>query len=58
MRDLRIPTPPPALDPRTHGRFDAAPGVTAERVTYGTQYGMRIPAIMCRALCLPRKFPR
>ena len=37
--------PLPALDAKTHGRFEAAPGVIAERVTYGTQFGMRIPAI-------------
>ena len=30
-----------------------APGVTAERVTYGTQFGMRVPAI----LYLPRPLP-
>ena len=54
IRDvLLIPNPLPALVPRTHGRFEPAPGVTAERVTYGTQFGMRVPAI----LYLPRPLP-
>jgi dienelactone hydrolase len=42
------------LDPRTHSRFEPATGVTAERVSYRTQFGMRIPAI----LYLPRPLPR
>jgi dienelactone hydrolase len=50
---LLIPDPLPPLSPRTHGRFEPAPGVTAERVTYGTQFGMRVPAI----LYLPRPLP-
>jgi dienelactone hydrolase len=54
IRDvLVIPDPLPSLDPRTHSRFEPAPGVTAERVTYGTQFGMRVPAI----LYLPRPLP-
>jgi dienelactone hydrolase len=54
IRDaLLIPDPLPPLDPRAHGRFEPAPGVTAERVTYGTQFGMRVPAI----LYLPRPRP-
>jgi dienelactone hydrolase len=54
IRDaLLIPDPLPPLDPRTHSRFEPAPGVTAERVTYGTQFGMRVPAI----LYLPRPLP-
>jgi len=40
-----VPDPLPPLAPRTHSRFEPAPGVVAERVTYGTQYGMRIPAV-------------
>jgi dienelactone hydrolase len=54
IRDaLFIPNPLPSLDPVTHGRFDPASGVTAERVSYGTQFGMRVPAI----LYLPRPLP-
>jgi dienelactone hydrolase len=55
IRDaLLIPNPLPPLAPRTHSRFEPAPGVTAERVTYGTQFGMRVPAI----LYLPRPLPK
>lgn len=39
---------PPALAPEKHGEFAAAPGVVAERVTYGTQFGLRVPAIVYR----------
>jgi dienelactone hydrolase len=54
IRDvLLIPNPLPPLAPQTHGRFEPAPGVTAERVTYGTQFGMRVPAV----LYLPRPLP-
>ena len=38
--------PLPDLEPAVHGRFEPAPGVIAEKVTYGTQFGMRIPAIL------------
>jgi dienelactone hydrolase len=43
---LFVPDPLPPLDAVTHGRFEPAPGVIAERVTYGTQFGLRIPAIL------------
>jgi dienelactone hydrolase len=43
---LFVPDPLPALEPETHGRFRPAPGVVAERVSYGTQFGLRIPAIL------------
>ena len=36
----------PALEARVHGRFEPEPGIVAERVSYGTTYGMRIPAIV------------
>lgn len=45
-RALFISTPLPALDPESFGTFSPTPGVIAERVTYGTEYGMRIPAIL------------
>jgi dienelactone hydrolase len=40
--------PPPALAPEKHGEFEPVPGVVAERVTYGTQFGLRVPAIVYR----------
>ncbi len=43
---LFLPDPLPELAPKRHGRFRAASGVLAERVTYGTQFGLRVPAIL------------
>ena len=43
---LFVPDPLPALEPETHGKFRPAPGVLAERVSYGTQFGLRIPAML------------
>ena len=45
---LFIDDPLPALSPRSFGSFSPAPGVIAERVTYGTSDGMRVPAIIYR----------
>ncbi|HEU5179447.1 MAG TPA: prolyl oligopeptidase family serine peptidase [Candidatus Polarisedimenticolia bacterium] len=51
MREtLSIPDPLPDLSPASHGGFDLDDAVRVERVSYGTQYGMRIPAL----LYLPR----
>jgi dienelactone hydrolase len=49
-----VPDPLPALDARTHRRFTPAPGVKAEGVTYTTQLGVRVPAI----LYLPDPMPK
>jgi hypothetical protein len=38
-----VPNPLPELAPETHGRFTPTDGVVAERVTYGTQFGLRVP---------------
>jgi pimeloyl-ACP methyl ester carboxylesterase len=40
--------PLPPLVPSSYGTFSPAEGVIAERVTYGTSYGMRVPAIVYR----------
>ena len=45
---LYVPDPLPALDAQLHGTFEPAAGVLADRVTYGTEYGMRVPAIVYR----------
>ena len=45
---LFVSEPQPPLAPEKHGSFQPAPGVIAERISYGTQYGMRIPAILYR----------
>jgi len=49
-----VPNPLPELAPRSHRTFMPAPGVRAEAITYGTQYGMRVPAI----LYLPDPMPK
>lgn len=40
--------PLPDLKPERHGSFEPEPGVVAERISYGTQFGMRVPAILYR----------
>ncbi len=47
IRDtLHIPQPLPPLAAESHGRFEPVEGVIAERITYGTQFGLRVPAIL------------
>lgn len=43
---LFIPKTMPAVAAHDFGSFTAMPGVVAHRVTYGTQYGMRVTAIV------------
>jgi dienelactone hydrolase len=45
--------PLPAIDARTHRRFEVAPGVSGEAVTYATQFNQRVPGI----LYLPNPLP-
>jgi dienelactone hydrolase len=45
---LFVPEPLPALTPVHYGNFEPMPGVVAERISYGTEFGMRIPAILYR----------
>lgn len=45
---LYVPDPLPALAVETHGRFEPEAGIVAERVSYTTQHGMRVPAIVYR----------
>ncbi len=45
---LYIPDPLPAVTPHNYGAFTPIPGVIAERVTYATLCGMRLPAIVYR----------
>ncbi len=54
---LYISDPSPSLTPKTYGSFVPSPGVVAERVTYGTEYGMRIPAIVYRPTAAGKKMP-
>jgi dienelactone hydrolase len=48
MDTLFVPDPLPALAPAHYGYFEPLPGVVAERISYGTEFGMRIPAILYR----------
>jgi len=43
---LTIPSPLPPLAPHDFGTSSPMVGVTIHRVTYGTEFGMRIPAII------------
>ena len=43
---LHVSDDGPDLGPRTHSVFCPTEGVRAERVSYGTQFGMRIPGIL------------
>lgn len=54
---LFISDPLPALSPQSYGLFTPAPGVIAERVSYGTNFGMRIPAIAYRPVRAHGKLP-
>jgi dienelactone hydrolase len=46
---LHVPRPLPDLAAKTYGQFSPAPGVTADRVSYATDYGLRVPAIIYHA---------
>ncbi len=50
-----MPEPLPALEAKTHRKFSPAPGVVAEAVTYATELGMRVPAILYLPDPLPEK---
>src|SRR5262249_55048188 len=52
MSALFVPESVP-LDTQQYGRFEPAPGVIAERVSYATDYGQRVPAIVYR----PKEVP-
>ena len=54
---LFIPDPLPAIASKTYGTFSPAPGVLAERVTYTTTYGMRVPAIIYRSAKSQTRLP-
>jgi len=54
---LRIPETLPALEAKTHGRFEPEPGIVAERVTYATQFGLRVPGILYLPKLRQEKIP-
>jgi dienelactone hydrolase len=43
---LYVPEELPPLAAEAHGKFEPEPGVVAERVSYQTQFGLRVPAIL------------
>ncbi|MBV9227033.1 MAG: alpha/beta fold hydrolase [Acidobacteriaceae bacterium] len=43
---LHIPERLPKLEDKRYGDFSPAPGITADRVSYGTAYNLRVPAIV------------
>ena len=47
-RTLYVPDTLPPLNARVHSTFQPEPGVVAERISYGTQFGMRVPVILYR----------
>ena len=52
-RALYVPNQLPPLGIQTYGSFEPAPGVVAERISYATDYGLRVPAIVYRPAHLP-----
>lgn len=47
-KQLFLPQQMPALQAHVWSSFSPMPGVIADRVTYSTEYGMRVPAIVYR----------
>ena len=45
-RAFDMPSPLPALNAEKHGEFEIEPGIIADRVSYTTEYGMLVPAIV------------
>jgi dipeptidyl aminopeptidase/acylaminoacyl peptidase len=43
---LHVPDPLPKLSEKTYGRFTPTKDVAADRVSFGTDYGLRVPAIV------------
>ncbi len=51
---LFIPNPLPAVQPESYGTFTPAPGIVAERVSYRSEYGLRIPAVIYSPAAKPK----
>ncbi len=50
---FHVPTPLPSVAAERHGAFEPTPGVVAERVSYATQFEMRVPAVVYRPSSQP-----
>jgi dienelactone hydrolase len=56
-RALFVSEPLPALKVEKHSSFEPEPGIVAERISYATQFGMRVPAILYRPKSVRSKAP-
>jgi hypothetical protein len=55
---LHVPDEARDLKPVVHSEFCPTKGVRVERVSYGTQFGMRIPgSSICRIRCQRKRYP-
>lgn len=54
---FHVPNPLPALQVEKLGSFEVEPGIVADRVTYETQLGMRVPAIVYHPAAVGQKRP-
>jgi dienelactone hydrolase len=50
---LFVPDPLPSVAAENNGSFEPEPGIVAERVSYNTAYGLRVPAILYRPAKIP-----
>jgi dienelactone hydrolase len=55
LRALFLPDHPLAPETRSFASSEIAPGVTAEKITYRTLYGLRVPAVIYRPTQRPAK---
>src|SRR5258708_5199642 len=54
LANFFVPTPLPALEAKTHRQFKPASGVRAEAVSYATEFGTRVSAILYLPYPLPK----
>jgi dienelactone hydrolase len=58
IRDaLFVPNPLPGLDTKTYEPVEVEPGIVADKVTFATEYGMRVPAVVYRPRDTTQKRP-
>jgi dienelactone hydrolase len=57
VQALFIDSPLPALQTKTLSSFNATPNIRVEHVTFTTQYGMRVPAIVYVPTHIAKKAP-
>src|SRR5436309_3500982 len=57
QQTFHVPDPLPALNAQKHGSFEVESGIVADRVTYTTQLGMLVPAIVYRPADVSVKRP-